>query len=984
MQGDRTTFSVEFLQGLFDALTTPVCVVDRTDRILLTNRAWQHVANQHNGDDLCRHNYLQLCAASSDDGCASAGLFRSGLLAVLNHEIPEYLQEYSCHSPTEERWFVCRITRFDHQGQTLAVISHQDITSKILAERASTQSETLFKAIFDQALTGMVQNAVDGTFLRVNPAFCTITGYQEQELLGMNLMDLTLPEDLLDVVNQAHHLLEEEYKQGYTLEKRYRHKNGTIVWVNLQVSLVRNPDRSPSYFVAVIEDITTRKQAEARAQELHLQLERRLHLLTQPDTENASLTFADLFDLAAIQRLQDSMAEALGVSCIITDLEGKPITGPSNFCTLCKDIIRRNGEGQRRCRASNASFGVPEPGRSFVAQCHSAGLLDGGTSIFIGNRRIANWVVGQVIDEEIDPEQILAYTDQIGADREQFRLALQEIPRMDKGHFRTICHFVAQVAEQLSTIALHNHQQSRDIELRIQYEQQLEQANYHYRQILQDAPVMIWRADTNGTTTWLTWANKTWLQFTGNSLAKELQQSWHNPVHPDDRNGYAAVWEHALTTYSPFSMEYRYQNAAGDYRWITNIGHPYTSASGETAGFIGYCFDMTERHRMEDELRRSEEQLRTLIETTADGFIAVNPWTLRNLMVNQSICTMLGYSRAELMELGIMDCICPEHQELGRLQSAQIPITDHRSYDIDLLTKDKRRLPVHFSASTLRDETGTPILSFAFIHDITDRKRYESELLLARHAAEAASLAKSNFLSSMSHELRTPLNSIIGFSELIHDGLTGPVTEQQHEYLANVLMSARHLLQIISEILDLSRIEAGKLKLELQPFSLDELLRQLQAMFVEQAVRRVINLELIPRHPPGLSLTGDEVKLRQVVINLLSNALKFTDPGGTVTVITRLVADQHPAVCMIEVNDTGIGIREEDLPKLFQEFSQIQPTMTRNRDGTGLGLALSKRLVELHGGRIEVSSTYGVGSSFRVILPMVPQMEGCSATFDEA
>jgi len=257
---------------------------------------------------------------------------------------------------------------------------------------------------------------------------------------------------------------------------------------------------------------------------------------------------------------------------------------------------------------------------------------------------------------------------------------------------------------------------------------------------------------------------------------------------------------------------------------------------------------------------------------------------------------------------------------------------------------------------------------------MVERISINQELRKSKELAESASKAKSNFLANMSHELRTPLNSIIGFTELIHDGITGPVTEVQQEYLGNVLTSSRHLLQIISEILDLSRIEAGKLKLELAPVSLDGLLLQVQSMFAEQARCNGILLTVAAEHPRGMLLTADEVKLRQVIINLVANALKFTRNGGTVDICTT-VYEQHPDGACLEltVKDTGIGIRDEDLPKLFQEFSQIEPVMTRNKEGTGLGLALSKRLVELHGGTISVTSSFGNGSTFSVILPLTEQ-----------
>jgi PAS domain S-box-containing protein len=257
----------------------------------------------------------------------------------------------------------------------------------------------------------------------------------------------------------------------------------------------------------------------------------------------------------------------------------------------------------------------------------------------------------------------------------------------------------------------------------------------------------------------------------------------------------------------------------------------------------------------------------------------------------------------------------------------------------------------------------------AVIQDITSRKRAEAELERARDVAESASRAKSQFLASMSHELRTPLNGIIGFSEVLADQTFGPLNQRQLQYVNHVLGSGRHLLELINDILDLSKVEAGRLELSPARLELGPLLQNSLAIVKTAAQRK--NLLLICQPPPGLpAVFADEAKLKQILYNLLSNAVKFTRDGGR---ITLSVAD-HPEgsePCMeIAVADSGIGVRPEDQRRIFHEFEQVDSSYARQQQGTGLGLALTKRLVELHGGRIWVESegVEGRGSIFKFTL----------------
>jgi protein-histidine pros-kinase len=272
------------------------------------------------------------------------------------------------------------------------------------------------------------------------------------------------------------------------------------------------------------------------------------------------------------------------------------------------------------------------------------------------------------------------------------------------------------------------------------------------------------------------------------------------------------------------------------------------------------------------------------------------------------------------------------------------------------LRSDGVEFPVEISLSPIETEDG--VLVSSTIRDATERKRSETTL-------NEANRMKSEFLATMSHELRTPLNGIIGFSEFLVDEKPGPLNARQREYLNDVLNSGRHLLQLINDVLDLSKVEVGKMELFPEEFLLPAVIQEVCAGVSPLAQRKsiVVRCEVAP---DVNAVMLDQHKFRQVLYNLLSNAVKFTDDGGHVEILASRVEAQD--LCL-SVADSGIGIRAEDIGRLFVEFQQLDSSAARHYPGTGLGLALTKKLVELQNGTIGVTSEPGKGSCFTVNLP---------------
>jgi PAS domain S-box-containing protein len=377
----------------------------------------------------------------------------------------------------------------------------------------------------------------------------------------------------------------------------------------------------------------------------------------------------------------------------------------------------------------------------------------------------------------------------------------------------------------------------------------------------------------------------------------------------------------------------------------------------------------------ERELRLSEARYRAAFELAPEAIITYDLEQQRIVDTNASAQRMFGYSRAELaaLELGALSPpVQPDgraSRELAREQLARVAAGE--TIELEWTSRDARgaELPTEVRL-TLLPSSRDQLVRASFV-DLRERRRAEEarrraeELELANRRIQEANRLKSEFLANMSHELRTPLNAIIGFAQVLHDRQVEPASPQHDEFLADILTSARHLLQLINDVLDLAKVEAGRLDFRPETIELAQVVAEVVAITRATAAAKRIGVT-IDVDASLVAIELDPDRFKQVLYNFLSNALKFTPEGGRV--IVRALPDDNTTF-RLEVEDTGVGIAAEDLGRLFVEFQQLEAGAAKRHQGTGLGLALARRLVEAQGGSVGVRSTPGKGSIFHATLP---------------
>lgn len=488
-------------------------------------------------------------------------------------------------------------------------------------------------------------------------------------------------------------------------------------------------------------------------------------------------------------------------------------------------------------------------------------------------------------------------------------------------------------------------------------EQALREREAVYKSLIESLPLNVFRKDLAGR---FVDGNQRFCETIGKPLAQIVGKSDGDFFPTEQCQKYRRDDMHVMETGEALEDIEAYVKPTGQKLHVQVLKAPVRDASGQIVGVQGMFWDVTGRIEADEAARKSDARFRKLVQSSLIG-VLIADLDGRVLDGNDEFLDLIGYSRSDLTDGGLRwDTLTPsEHRAADERAIEQLHATGTcQPWEKEYIHKDGHRVPVLIGV-TMLERGGTECI--CFVVDIKQQKQTEQELKAAKEAADAANKAKGQFLANMSHEVRTPMNAIIGITELV---LNTPLAPKQAEYLRMVMQSAESLLGVINDVLDFSKVESGHVELERLPFSLRESMGDALKTLALRSHDKGLELALdVSRDAPDW-LLGDAGRLRQVVINLVNNAIKFTREGEVVVEVGLAEQYDHQAVLRFCVADTGIGIPGEKLEKVFEAFEQADASTTRNFGGTGLGLAIVRRLVELMQGQVWVESTVGEGSRF--------------------
>ncbi|HEY5498992.1 MAG TPA: PocR ligand-binding domain-containing protein [Bacteroidales bacterium] len=674
----------------------------------------------------------------------------------------------------------------------------------------------------------------------------------------------------------------------------------------------------------------------------------------------SDIQFFDLFNLEEIQRLQDLFSDATHVASIITLPDGTPITKPSNFCRLCSEIIRKTEIGCANCYKSDATLGRVNPLGSVVQPCLSGGLWDAGANITVGGKHIANWLIGQVRNEEIDEELLIKYADEIGADKEAFKEALAEVPIMSTSVFKKISEMLFAFANDLSQKAYTNLQLNLQMAERKQAEEALEESEAKYRDLVENSPdaIVIYVVGK------IVFVNNKCLSLMGASSNEELiGKSVMSFVHPDYRNLVMERMKNVQIAGDALPLiEEKFVRLDGSAVDVEVEAIPIGFNNQPAVQLI--VREITERKQVQETLNK-EQYLMEALMNYLPYLIYFKDKESRFIRINKAHAEMFGLRSPEEAIGKTDNNFFSEEHASGAYNDEQAIIQSGKPLNKEEKETWKNRPDTWVSTVKLPllDHEGTIVGTFGLSKDITDQKRTEIELMKAKEKAEESDRLKSAFLANMSHEIRTPMNGILGFAYLLKEpGLSG---ESQQEYIQIIEKSGARMLNIINDIIDISKIESGQAEVTLSETNVNDQTNYIYAFFKPEVEQKGLQFFIKNGLPlKDAIIKTDREKIYAILTNLVKNAIKFTQQGS-IEFGYNLQSDELE----FYIRDSGVGIPKEQLELIFERFRQGSESLSKQYEGSGLGLSISKAYIELLGGKIRVESEVGKGSTFYFTLP---------------
>ncbi len=878
-------------------------------------------------------------------------------------------------------------------GNVLGII--HDITERVETLKAFREIEERFRIAFDNAVIGNAITSLDGKFLKVNRAYCNMLGYTENELIKLDMITITHPDDIQKSFDFSSKLFNGE-EDSVQFEKRYISKECKVIWAFLGIIVHRDGNGKPLYYISHIQDITEKKIAENSLRESETRFRSLAEttasgifiyredgfLYVNPyavkmseysEEEFLTMRIGDLihpdFKDEVIKRSKEQQIGSsvprryefkiltkkgkelwLDYTASTIKYQGKPAVIGTAFDITTRKIAEeslRESESLFRTLTETTTTGI------FIYQDENFIEVNNATLLMCGYSR--EEFLSKKIWEIVHPdyrEMIISRTmDSMNGipfpSRYEFKIITKEGKELWVDFTAGTIKYKGKVAI-IGTVFNITDRKNAIYELR------------KLLRAIEQSPNTVIITDLNGN---IEYVNPKFTEVTGYSFAEvkgknpRIIQSGLTPA-----STYREMWD-AIISGNEWRGEILNRKKNGELYWESIMISSILDAEGKITNFLAVKEDITEKKKSEVKLVESEAQFRSVWENSIDALRLTDGSSII-LEVNQAYCKLVGKTKKEL-EGKTYDIVYSDSDPhlVSKFKEDFKTRNIRLNYENEVTYWDGRKIWLEISNSFI-DIENQPTKLLSIFRKITERKEAEKQLISTKEKAEEISRLKSNFLANMSHELRTPMIGILGFAEILKEELGNP---EQKEMIEIIHSGGERLLQTLNQLLDLSRIESNKLDLNLTHVNLREMVSELIKSYDSAALKKNLYLrQNILKE--NIFIKIDERIFTQIFNNLLNNAIKFTKAGGIKVEIDEETKSEK-TWAVLRFIDTGIGISEESINLIFEEFRQASEGISRNYEGTGLGLTITKKSVELMEGTISVKSEEGIGSTFTIRFP---------------
>ncbi len=813
---------------------------------------------------------------------------------------------------------ICETTvvpMFDNQGQLVATIGvNHDITQRKQTEEALRQSEERWQLVLRGTNDGIWDHDLQTNQHFLSKQCYEMLGYRYEDVDTFSKWSALIHLEDREQMTRAFQAHLNHQTPFYTAEYRIRCQNGTYKWVISRGQAVSDNAGNPVRAVGSLTDISQRKQAEAELEEYRDRLEQLVEARTCELTEANAKLYREI-------EARSLLAEAL----LASEARLAGILDNANDAIISinenQQIILFN-QGAEKIFGYKAEDVLNQPLDLLLPQRS------------VGDHRQHIQQFGQ---SSQTARNMAGRRDIFGRRRDGTEFPAEaSISRLELGDITMYTAILRDISDRVAAL------QERD-----KAEIALRESEHRYATLTEVSPVGIFHYDAAGN---YSYVNERWSAMAGMSLEQAGGKGWVTAIHPDDRSQVFQTWSEAVQNRCPFQLEYRFLRPDGIITWVVGQAVAESDDSGKILGFVGSVTDINARKQAEAKVQESERRWRSLLENVRLLVVGLNGKGEIEY-VNPFFLELTGYTQAEVVGQNWFNTFLPESEKsrIGQLFQENLQQDLHHYYQNTILTKFGEEKIIAWNNTRLQSVEGLGIGTMSIGEDITERYAIER--------------IKNEFISVVSHELRTPLTALHGAIDLLSTGLVEVTTDRGKQVLRIAAESTERLVRLVNDILELERLESGKIKLVKESIDVIDLLWQAKDQMQVMANRAGITLEIAEQ---DIEFEADSHRLLQVLTNLISNANKYSSQGSTVTLRVELNDEKN---VIFAVKDQGRGIPPDKIESIFERFHQVDASDSRQKGGTGLGLAICRSIIEQHGGKIWVESVLNHGSSFYLSIP---------------